>query len=132
MNLYLAEYFSDLSNPKDTMQMTNFIEIGIFDAQRYIEDWIFIYGHVEDPTGLIFRKQYDELPNQLAPCMVAYTDDTHENFCRQFLIICATEMPEAEDIADIESWNHILDSVTLVEPEDEPEIEETDGADDAD
>ena len=132
MRLYLAEYFCDLSNPKDTMQMTNFAEIGIFDAQRYIEDWIFIYGHVEDPTGLIFRKQYDDLPNQLAPCMVAYTDETHENLCRQFLIICATEMPEAEDIADLESWNHILDSVTLVEPEDEPEIEETDGADDAD
>lgn len=132
MKLYLAEYFCDLSNPKDTMQMTNFIEIGIFEAQHYIEDWILVYGRVEDPTGLIFEKRYEDLPNQLTSCMVAYTDDTHENLCRQFLIICATEMPEAEEIADLESWNHILDSVTLIEPEDEPEIEETDGADDAD
>lgn len=135
MNLYQIEYHCDLTNPKDTMDMSYFAEISVRQAETLIQSCLDIYGKVEDPTGLIFTKQYEELLNQISPCMVMYAEDVHENFCHQYLIVCAYEMPEAEDIGDVESWNHILnlvdDEVVLVEPEDEPMIEETDGADDA-
>ena len=133
MNLYRAEYHCDLSNPKETMDTVYFVEINYHQAQQLIEQLMEILGKVEDPTGLIFKRKYEELPNQLLSCMVMYADDIHENMCHQYLIIAAEEMPEAESIADVESWNHILDmGVVLEEPEDEPEIEEWDGADDAD
>ena len=138
MNLYRADFFCDLNNAQDTIDMTYFGEVNMSQVKDLIESCINVYGFLEDPTGLIFEHRYDELPNQLFSMMVMYCEDVHENLCRQFILVCADDIEEAEEIADVESWNHILDltnayeDLVLAEPEDEPENEETDGADDAD
>ena len=138
MNLYRADFFCDLNNAQDTIDMTYFSEVNMTQVKELIESCINIYGFFDDPTGLIFEHRYDELPNQPFSMMVMYCEDVHENLCLQYILVCADDIEEAEEIADVESWNHILDltnayeDLVLVEPEDEPKIEETDGADDTD
>ena len=153
MNLYKAEYFCNLSNvlssgiipftdfdaasdAQDAIDAVYLGEIDLEEAKELIRNCIDTYDFLEDPTNLISACNYEALPNQRNSMMVMYCEDVHSDLCRQILIICADDIEEAEDIADIESWNRILDlldaySLMLVELDDEPENEETDGADDA-
>lgn len=139
MNLFQIEYFCDLTNPEETMDISYINTINADQARELYMSCLSSCGKVEDPTGLLFYQKFDDLAKQESPMMVLYADDVHEHLCRQFMIVCANYLHEAEEIGDIESWNYILDlramleeeeELFLTEPDDEPESEETDGMED--
>lgn len=126
MNIYQANYFCDLNDPKETMDLAYFGEVSLDQVKKLFYKCMEVYGYVEDPTGLLTEQNFDKLTDQSESKLLMYCEDVHKNFCRQFLIICSDDIEEAEDFADLESWNHILDltdayeDLVLAEPEDEP------------
>ena len=110
MKLYQSEYHGVISNPEDTLEETFLAEISLDKAYELIKWCQEKLGYFEDPTGkIIFSEDEADLLHQNYGRLVMYSEDIHEGMIHQYMIIAAESIDEADEIAEFESWEHILE-----------------------